>query len=119
MVDGKKIKARREEKNMTMDELSRLIEVNKSTIQRYEKGEIASMPYLTFFKLLIALETTPEYILPPEEYELIEKTDELRGFYYDLSQVQKAIVTGLKNLPPEKNDLIAALVRELQERHRE
>ena len=119
MIDGSSIKLLRVVMGMTMEELSRKIGVNRSTIQRYEKGGIDSMPYLTFFKLLIALETTPEHILPPEEYELIERSDELRGFYKAISQTQAEIMNMLQDLPPEDASLIAALARGLSERHKE
>ena len=119
LVDGNKIKARREELGMTMEELGRMLGVNKATVMRYEKGKIDSMPYLTFFKLLIALRTSPKDILPEEEYELIEKSDELRGFYSAVSQTQAEIMNMMKDLPPDDSSLIAALARGLLERHKE
>ena len=119
MVVGSKIRARREELGMTMEELGRLLGVNKATIMRYEKQQIESMPYITFFKLLIALQTTPEYLLPPEEYELIEKSDELRGFYLAVSQTKPEIMNMMRALPPEDSSLGVALARGLLGRHKE
>lgn len=119
MTDGQKIKARREELNMSVDRLAQMIGVNKSTVSRYERDGIASMPYTTFFKLLIALQTTPENILPDEEYELIEKSDELRGFYSGLSQRQAKIMKKLKDLPQDDEAFVDVILRELLERHKE
>ena len=36
---GKRIKQKREEKGMTMEQLGKIIGVNRSTIKRYEDGE--------------------------------------------------------------------------------
>lgn len=119
LVDGNKIKARREELKLTMEQLGEMLGVNKATIQRYEKGKIDSMPYITFFKLLIALRTDPKHILPDEEYELIEKSDELRGFYETVNETQAEIMRMMKDLPQDDTTLIAALVRGLLERHKE
>lgn len=40
---GKQIKKYRKENNMTLSDLSKLVNLNESTIQRYENGRIASI----------------------------------------------------------------------------
>lgn len=119
MVDGKKVRDRRLELGMTMEELGKKIGVNKTTVKRYEENQISSMPYLTFFKLLVALQTTPAHILPKEEYELIERNDELKSFYSSVGEIQTDLTALMKNLPPDDTAIIAALARELSARHKE
>ena len=119
MVIGEKMRARREELDITVDRLSKLIGVNKSTITRYESNSINSMPYITFFRLLIALQITPREILPPEEYELIEKSDELRGFYEVASRTQQIIAEQMKGLYPSEEKIVDAVIREMLKSHAE
>lgn len=55
-----------EEKNMTYEELGELMNVNKSTIQRYISGDISSPRLLKIQKLADALGTSVGYILGEE-----------------------------------------------------
>ena len=119
MTDGQKIKARREELNMSVEQLAKLIGVHKSTISRYERDGISTMPYMTFFKLLLALQTTPDKILPEEENELIEKSDELKGFYDGVSQKQREMMKMMKDLPPEDEHVVDVMLRGLLGGHKE
>lgn len=45
MEIGKRIKAKRKEIGMTLEEVGKIVGVSKQTIQRYETGEIANIPY--------------------------------------------------------------------------
>lgn len=119
MIVGEKLKAEREAAGLSCEQLGKAIGVNKGTISRYESEGIGSMSYLSFYKLLITLETTPEKILPDEEIELIRQSDELRGFYSRLSEKQKEIIELLRGLPPEDEVVVDVFARALSERHKE
>lgn len=64
---GDRIKSRREELNMTVDELASLINKNRATVYRYEKGDIESLPTTVLKPLAEALKTTPEYLMGWED----------------------------------------------------
>lgn len=70
---GFRIKQRREELGLSTHQLAKSINVNQSTISRYETGQTAKLPPSVVEKLSIALQTTPAYILGwvnvPEAYE--------------------------------------------------
>lgn len=63
MTIGKRIKSRRKELNVSVDELANKLNKNRATIYRYEKGDIENMPIDILEPLAEALNTTPQYIM--------------------------------------------------------
>lgn len=63
MSIGKQIRKRRKELKMSVDELARRIEKDRSTIYRYESGDIGNMPIDILPPMIEALETTPQELL--------------------------------------------------------
>ena len=102
MFRGDRIREAREAKGLSAQELADKIGVAKTTIIRYENGDIGKMPLFTFLKLLNELETTPEEILEGEELELVRKSDELRSMCKVIGDVQKEMVKDLASLSPEE-----------------
>ena len=64
---GKQMKKRRKQLNMSADELAEKLGVSRSTIFRYEKGDIDKVPADHIKKLAKALSTTPAYLMGWEE----------------------------------------------------
>lgn len=60
---GSKIKQRRQEMSISVDELAQKLNVSRTTIYRYEKGEISKMPTETLEKIARILNTTPAYFM--------------------------------------------------------
>ena len=63
MTIGQRIKQRRLELNLTVDELANKLKKNRATIYRYEKDDIKDMPTTVLEPLANALETTPAYLM--------------------------------------------------------
>lgn len=63
MSVGARIKARRIELGFNADWLAEKIGVSRSTIFRYEKGDIEKMPTETLEKIATVLNTTPAYFM--------------------------------------------------------
>lgn len=63
MSVGKRIKERRNELQMTVDELAKRLNKNRATVYRYEKGEIGNLPLDILEPLAKALDTTPQYLM--------------------------------------------------------
>lgn len=63
MTLGEKIRARRLELNMTMDDLGQKIGVQRSAINKYEKGMITDLKRSTIHALAKALDVSPIYLL--------------------------------------------------------
>jgi repressor LexA len=60
---GDRIKNLREENRMTLEEVGRIVGVGKSTVRKWETGEIANMRRDKIAKLAEALHTTPGYLM--------------------------------------------------------
>lgn len=60
---GTRIKERRTELNISVDELAKRLNKNRTTIYRYEKGDIENLPIDILDPLAKALETTPAYLM--------------------------------------------------------
>lgn len=119
MTTGERIRERRESLNMSAAQLAEKIGVAKTTIIRYEKGDIEKIPYINFLKILIALQTTPKELLSEEEYELVEQTDELRKMYDVLSEMQQEMIKTLTQLTPNETKIVDGVVQGLLAQHKE
>ena len=77
MTKGDRIKKLREEKNLTQEEMAKLLSTTKQTISKYEKGIVTNIPSDKLEKMSKVLGTTPEYILGWDENneETIQKID--------------------------------------------
>ncbi len=58
-----RIKLRRKELKLSYQELAERTGLSKSTLQRYETGDIANIPLSKIETLAKGLETTPQYIM--------------------------------------------------------
>ncbi len=63
MTIGKQIRKRRKELKMSVDELARRIGKDRSTVYRYENGDISNMPVELLPPMIEALQTTPQELL--------------------------------------------------------
>lgn len=63
MTTGERIKQRRLELKMTVDELAQKLSKNRATIYRYESDEIENLPTSILVPLAQALKTTPAYLM--------------------------------------------------------
>ena len=60
---GKQIRKRRKELKMSVDELATKIGKDRSTVYRYESGDISNMPIELLPTMIEALDTTPQELL--------------------------------------------------------
>lgn len=63
MTTGERIKARRKELGITADKVAEHIGVSRSTMFRYEKGEIEKIPINNLVPIARALHTTVGYLM--------------------------------------------------------
>ena len=69
MQIGQRISARRKELKMSADELAKKLGKDRSTIYRYEKGDIENLPLDILEPIAKALETTPQYLMGWEQVQ--------------------------------------------------
>ena len=72
---GDRIKSRRKQLKMSADELGKRLGKDRSTIYRYEKGDIENLPLDILEPIAAALGTTPQYLMGWEEVQ--KKNDTL------------------------------------------
>lgn len=94
MTTGERIKKRRQEINMTGDELAEAIGVSRSTIFRYEKGDIEKIPYLKLMEIAKALRTTWGDLMGLDDNAALPVTGESG----------KEAASIMENLSPEKQN---------------
>lgn len=63
MTIGNRIKNRRKELNLSVDELAEKLNKNRATIYRYENDEIENLPITILEPLAEILNTTPAYLM--------------------------------------------------------
>lgn len=60
---GKRIRAKREERGLTQEELGKAVDLNKSTIQRYESGKIEKIKLPVIQAIAQKLQVDPNWII--------------------------------------------------------
>ena len=82
MTTGERIRSRRKELGISADELAYRCGVNRSTIFRYETGDIEKLPLSKLPPIAAALDTTVDYLMgwaDPEREELDSYLEELKN----------------------------------------
>lgn len=74
---AERIKARREQVGLSLQDLADRTGLSKSTLQRYETGYIQGLPISKVSRLAAALETTPAYLMGWEQKKEPAGKDEL------------------------------------------
>ena len=69
MTIGQRIRQRRKELKISADELGKQLGKDRSTIFRYEKGEIENLPLDILEPIAKILQTTPQYLMGWEEVQ--------------------------------------------------
>ena len=75
MTIGERIKRRRKELHMSADELGERLGKDRSTIYRYEKGDIENLPLDILEPIAEALQTTPQSLMGWVSEETQKKND--------------------------------------------
>lgn len=69
---GQRIKSRRLQLGLTLEELAKKLNVNKSTVHRYETSEIKNMSINVIKPIADALLTTPSYLMGWDDEAIAE-----------------------------------------------
>lgn len=86
---GRRIKQKREEKGLTMQQVGKQLGVNRSTVKRYEDGETRRITFAILEKIAAVLDTTTDFFYNGIEAEANEIKEEKAP----------AIITNLKRIP--------------------
>ena len=92
MTIGERIKHRRKQLGLTVDEVAERLNKNRATVYRYESNEIENMPTTVLIPLAKALDTTPEY--------LMGWTEEKNSAF--ISEDKNAVIERIINMPDDR-----------------
>ena len=104
MSVGLRIKAAREQKNLTMDEVAKRCNTTKQTIFKYENEIVTNIPYDKIVLLSKALDVTPSYLFGWDEKE--NSPTELQ-----LSEGEKVLLDLFNRVPEDKQQLVLQMIR--------
>lgn len=107
---GERIKHRRKELRMSADELAKKLGKDRSTIYRYEKGEIENLPLDILEPIAAALNTTPQYLMGWDKVK--KKNDRLSDIVLKLTEDEELldIVEALAELGFEKRKAVKSVL---------
>lgn len=69
MTMGERIRMLRKEHNMTQAELARRLNVGRSAVLKYEKGEVENLPKATIEKMAVLFGVSPAYIMCFDQWD--------------------------------------------------
>ena len=110
MDTGSKIKDLRLSLGLTLEEVGNAVGVGKSTVRKWETGDIANMRRDKIAKLASALHTTPAYIMgwSDDPNHIIEKPAPISE-----SELDNNLIKMLVGLTPEELKQVDAFVQGL------
>lgn len=109
MTIGDKIKLKRIEKELTLEELGKMIGVSRATIQRYESGVIAGIPSDKIEMIADILKVSPAYLMgwedePDETTALFQHFDNLKPIEKKKFPILGEIACGTPIFADEKHE---------------
>jgi repressor LexA len=114
---ARRIKALRQEKGLTLEQVADVVGVGKSTVRKWETGMIANMKRDKIADLAKALGTTPAYLMGwnEEDEEKKDSPSELQ-----LTEGEKLMLELFRQIPvdrqPEALDLLRVALKMQQKR---
>ena len=114
---GYRIKEKRKELKMSADELAKRLGKDRSTVYRYEKGDIENLPLDILEPIAKALQTTPAYLIGWEEKKIEESPVEMAELYAEIIMDEDFVgmFEEFKKLDANKRKIVKDLVHSLAE----
>lgn len=107
---GQRIKQRRKELRISADKLGEAIGKDRSTIYRYEKGDIDKLPLDILVPISEVLHTTPQALMGWDD-----ETEENPTNTDGVSDKRQALIDFAKSVPEEKADLVLRVMKSILE----
>ncbi len=104
---GERIKLRRLELGMTLEDIGDALSVNRSTVKRYEDGNTKRIPPKTIEKIAVLLNTTPEFLMGWDT-----PSDTVR---LQLGGEMLVLAREMQKLPEDKINLLKSIVKAMSD----
>lgn len=85
MKNNNRIKQRRLELSLTLEDVALKVGVNRSTVQRWEAGTISNLGQDKIARLSAALQVTPEYLLGWSDDPDVKMSNDIAAAVIDLT----------------------------------
>ena len=107
---GQRIKQRRKELKMSADELGQRLGKDRSTIYRYEKGDIENLPLDVLEPIAEALRTSPQFLMGWEKVQ--KKNDVLTDIILKAKEDEELLLMmeALSKLGFEKREAVKSVL---------
>ena len=105
---AQRIKALRQEKGLTLEQVADVVGVGKSTVRKWETGMIANMKRDKIADLAKALGTTPAYLMGWKEEDEEKKDSPVEP---QLNEGEKALLDLFNRVPEDKQQLVLQMIR--------
>ena len=105
MTIGDRIKSRRKHLGISAEELAKRIGKDRSTVFRYEKGDIENLPLDILEPIAKALGTTPQYLMGWDDDKKSHSKE------YKLSEGEEALVELFRLVPEDQQKLVLQMIR--------
>lgn len=110
MEIGERIKQLRQEKGMTLEEVGNKVGVGKSTVKKWEDGQIANMKRDKILKLANAFQCSPSYLMGYEDNLTPNNSELLTNILYDKDKEFLKYIKKIQNLSTEQRQRIYGYV---------
>lgn len=110
MTTAERIKQRRKDLGLRAEDVAEKIGVSRSTMFRYENGEIEKLPYTNLIPIAKALNTTVEYLMFGCEDDEKEPTLETED---GLTEDQQYLISAVRNMSPENVKKLRVIVEQV------
>lgn len=111
---GSRLRALREQKQLTQEDVGKRIGVTKATINRYETGEI-DIKRTVAIKLARVLSTTPQYIMGWDNNITTENKPEEPELEENIVVYHRDGKTVRKKMTKEKMEMLASMIDAIPE----
>lgn len=105
---AKRIKALRQEKGLTLEQVADVVGVGKSTVRKWETGMIANMKRDKIADLAKALGTTPAYLMGWGEEENLDNNSPSEP---QLTEGEKMLLDLFNRVPEDQQQLVLQMIR--------
>ena len=103
---AKKIRDLRRERNLTLEQVAKVVGVGKSTVRKWETGMIANMKRDKISALAKALGTTPAYLMGWKEEQKNIPQDKV-----ELSEGERMLLDLFNRVPEDQQKLVLQMIR--------
>ena len=105
---AQRIKALRQEKGLTLEQVADVVGVGKSTVRKWETGMIANMRRDKIADLAKALGTTPAYLMGWKEEEEAKENSPSEP---QLTEGEKVLIDLFRKVPEDQQQLVLQMIR--------